>query len=216
MKDFTALQKSMVDVIQEYGVKNKTILDVMLKVPRHEFVPESMREHAYADCPLPIGYNQTISQPFTVAFMLDALELREGYSILEVGCGSGYNAALIKELVKDGKVVSVEVIKELVNFAKENLARLNYNIKVVSSDGSQGYKKDAPYDRIIATCACPSIPKPWITQLNEGGIIIAPVGTGLYQEMLKAKKIKGELKITSIGSFRFVPLVGRYGFREGF
>lgn len=216
MPSFTELRKHMVEVIKDYGVKDKKVLDAMLKVPRHEFVQKDMHEHAYSDCPLPIGSGQTISQPYTVAMMLEHLELKEGNNVLEVGCGSGYNAAVIKEIVKTGSVTSIEVVEELVNFAKKNLERYcrDHCIGIVLGDGSEGYEKNAPYDKVIFTCACPAIPTAVVKQLKEGGIIVAPVGASYFQEMIKAVKRKGRLEIKTLGQFRFVPLIGKFGFKE--
>jgi len=163
---------------------------------------------------LPIGYEQTISQPTTVLIMTEALELKKGQKVLEVGAGSGYQAALIGNLVgAKGKVITTEIIPELAKFAKANLKKAKIkNAFVVEYDGSQGYGKEAPYDRIIVTAACPEIPKPLVDQLKEGGIIIAPVGSFLGQKMVKGTKRKGGLETYSLGDFVFVPLKGKYGY----
>ena len=204
-------RKQMVEVCLNMGIKDKRILDAMLKVWRHLFVPKNLADSAYANYPLPIESGQTISQPYTVAFMLEALELKKGDKVLEIGTGSGWNAALIAEIVKPGIVYTTEIVAGLVESARKKLKKYR-NIKVINTDGSCGYKTRAPYNKIIATAACPSIPNPWIEQLKEGGIIVAPVGGSFGQIMKKAVKKKGRLVEENLGSFVFVPLRGKYGY----
>jgi protein-L-isoaspartate(D-aspartate) O-methyltransferase len=194
-------------------VKDKAVLAAFKKNPRELFVPENLKEEAYGDYPLPIPGEQTISQPSTIMIMLQALELKETDKVLEIGTGSGYNAALIATITKKGQVYTTEIVPELVDYANERIKKLKLkNIKVIKSDGSLGYKKEAPYDRIIATAACPSIPKHWIDQLKEGGIIVAPVGPWHSQKMIKLRKAKGKLVEENLGDFMFVPLKGEYGY----
>jgi len=200
----------MIDTIRAYGVSNEAIFKALRAVPRHLFVSEDYQDVAYGDHPVPIGREQTISQPYTVAMMLDELELHKGQKVLEIGAGSGWNAALISEIVDNGKVFSIECIPELAKRAQENLKKVDSKATILEADGSLGYEKNAPYDRIIVTCACPEIPGPLIEQLKEGGIIIAPVGWP-YQNMIKAVK-DDELKTQNLGSFAFVKLRGKYGF----
>lgn len=204
----------------EYWKGTKMITDArVLKafedVEREDFVPDGELEFAYGDYPLPIGHNQTISQPSTVMVMTQDLEVKEGNKILEVGAGSGYQAALLSKLVgSKGKVITTEIIPDLVKFAKKNLKKAKIkNVEVVCYDGSQGYEKEAPYDRIIVTAACPAIPHPLVEQLKEGGIVLAPVGSSFFgQKMIKGIKKKGKLKTEFLGYYSFVPLKGRYGF----
>ena len=202
----------------EFWTKSKIITDKKLlsafkKIPRENFIPESMKEEAYEDIPLPIGEGQTISQPTTVMLMTQALELKPGDKVLEVGAGSGYQAAIIAYIVgKKGKVITTEIIPALMEMVNKNLKKLGIkNVHIINTDGSLGYEKEAPYGRIIVTAASPAIPKPLEGQLKEGGIIVIPVGE-FEQDMVKAIKKAGKLEKTSLGAFRFVPLKGKYGF----
>lgn len=196
-------------------ITDEKLLKAFKDVPRELFVRTSFEDEAYLDYPLPIGNSQTISQPTTVMIMTQALELKQGQKVLEVGTGSGWQAALIAKLVGNyGKVITTEIIPELAEFAKNNIKKAKIkNVKVINYDGSQGYKKEAPYDRAIITAACPKIPPPIIKQLKPDGIIIAPVGSWIYgQKMIKLRKTKQGMKQESLGSFVFVPLKGKYGF----
>lgn len=195
-------------------IKDKKVIDAFKAVPREKFVDGKLIEEAYGDFPLPIGEDQTISQPTTVMIMTQALEVKEGMKILEVGAGSGYQAALLSKLAGEkGKVITTEIISALALKAKAKIEKLKLkNVDVVCWDGSKGYKKEAPYDRIIITAACPRIPTSLIAQLKEKGVIIAPVGGWLGQKMIKATKIKGKLKEENLGYFVFVPLKGEYGY----
>ncbi len=211
--DHRKKQLEMIDEIKAMGIKDKVVLEAMQTIPRHIFVPDKLRQYAYVNDPLPIGYGQTISQPYTIAFMLEALQLTKNMKVLEIGTGSGYNAALLGYIVGDkGKVISVEIIEELAEFAKKNLSRLNLqNVKVVVSDGSLGYPEEAPYDRIIITAAAPSLESLPVDQLADQGIMVAPVGSAM-QEMYRITKKNAKLEIESLGFFRFVPLTGAKGF----
>ena len=194
-------------------IKDKRVIDAFKKIPREIFLKDR-KEESYGDYPLPIGEGQTISQPTTVMLMTEALELKKNDKVLEVGTGSGYQAAIISRIVGEkGKVVSTEIIKGLAEFAQKNIEKLKLkNIKIRHYDGSKGYKKEAPYDKVIITAACPRIPRPLINQLKENGIIVAPVGNMVEQIMVKARKKGNELSEEKLGQFMFVPLKGRYGY----
>src|SRR3989344_8715151 len=204
------------DALIDYWLKNKIITDQRLikafqEVKRENFITKEFINEAYGDYPLPIGHEQTISQPTTIMLMTEALELKSTDKVLEIGSGSGYQAALISRLAR--KVISIEIIKDLALFAKENINKNNIkNVEIINADGSQGYEKESPYDKIIATAACPKIPEALIEQLKENGIIVAPVGPLYGQVMVKAKKIKNKLISWKLGDFIFVPLKGNYGY----
>ncbi len=193
-------------------IKNDKLLKAFEEIPREKFVLDDLVDKSYDDNPLPILGGQTISQPTTIMLMLDALDLKKTDKVLEIGTGSGYNAALISKLARN--VYTIEYVKELYDFAKENLKKVNIkNVTVIHGDGSKGYEKEAPYDKIIVTAASPDIPSPLIEQLKENGILIAPVGYNQQQQkMIKITKEKGKLIREDLGDFAFVPLRGEYGF----
>lgn len=195
-------------------ISDPRLIEAFRTVSRERFVPREVMEHAYGDYPLPIHAGQTISQPTTIMLMLQALELQEDSAILEIGAGSGYNAALMATVAARGIVISLEIVPELVRFARQNLRKAGIkNVKVVHADGSLGWEADAPYDRIICTAAVPEIAEAWIRQLKLGGIIVAPVGPALSQEMIKLRKERDIIKTTTLGEFVFVPLKGAAGYR---
>lgn len=217
---FKQKREKLIRELKSEGITDKKVLEVTSKVPRHLFVREEDIEYSYANHPLQILRGQTISQPYTVAFMLEALKLKKGQKVLEVGTCSGYNAVLISQLVGEkGEVYTIEIIPELVEIAKKNLKKVKNktrlkvdNIHIIGGDGSKGYEKGAPYDRIIATAACPSIPPPFTEQLKENGIIVTPVGSRFSQRMMRARKIGSKVIEENLGGFIFVPLVGKYGY----
>jgi protein-L-isoaspartate(D-aspartate) O-methyltransferase len=197
--------------IRERIVRDRRLIKAFEEVSREKFIHDEYMDEAYGDYPLPIGHGQTISQPSTIMIMIEAIEPQHSDKVLEVGTGSGYNAALISRLVK--KVYTTEIIPELVEFAKKNLEKAKIkNVEVIQGDGSQGYGKEKPYDKIIVTAACPRIPEPLVKQLKEGGIIIAPVGDLYGQKMIKGVKREGKLETRSLGHFMFVPLKGKHGY----
>jgi protein-L-isoaspartate(D-aspartate) O-methyltransferase len=196
-------------------LKSKELEDALREIRREFFVPDDMKYLAYRDTPLYIGSNQTISQPSTVVAMTEALDVKEGQKILEIGTGSGWQSAILGKLVgENGMVYTIEIIDELVKFAEENLEKLEIrNVKVIKGDGSKGLEKYAPYDRIVVTAASPDIPKPMLKQLKPDGIMVIPVGNLYLQSMYVVRKSKGKIEKKSIGSFMFVPMKGKYGFK---
>lgn len=191
-------------------IVDEKVLEVMGKVHRHKFVLERYLEQSYDDHPLPIGYGQTISQPYIVALMTQLLELKGNEKVLEIGTGSGYQAAILAGIVD--KVYTIEIIEELCDGAKNILNRLGYhNVKVLCADGYFGWEENSPFDGIIVTCAPDHIPHPLIEQLKEGGVMVIPVGPpGAYQNLWQIKKINGELKFSEIIGVSFVPLTGKH------
>jgi len=199
--------------LRDRGIRDERVLEAMARVPRHEFVQPDQRDEAYEDHPLPIGEGQTISQPFVVAAMLEALALRPEDVVLEVGTGSGYETAVLAELVR--KVYSIERIASLAERARKVLERLGYsNVTVVHGDGSQGLPEAAPFDAIVVSAAAPHLPKPLMEQLRDGGRLVIPVGSGFAQELQLVRKIGDNTTILYLDGVRFVPLIGRDGFRE--
>jgi len=200
--------------IKRRGITDERVLAAMEEVPRHEFVEEGLKGVAYQDGPLPIGLDQTISQPYIVALMTELLDVSEEHKVLEVGTGSGYQAAVISLLAMS--VITVERVPKLFKEAKDTLRKLGYNnITVVMADGSIGYREYAPYDRIIVTAAAPSVPDDLINQLADNGKIVIPVGDIISQQLVVLRKEGSKtIRTDSIG-VRFVPLRGRKGWQDG-
>ena len=189
------------------GITNARVLAVMAKVPRHEFVPEQARARAYEDRPLPIGYGQTISQPFIVAFMTQELEPKASDRVLEVGTGSGYQAAVLAELACE--VYTIEIVDELAKRAAADLTRLGYtNVHVRAGDGYKGWGEAAPFDLVIVTCAPERVPRPLVDQLKEGGRVIMPLGPQWNQELVLLRKQRGKLEQHAVLPVQFVPMTG--------
>jgi protein-L-isoaspartate(D-aspartate) O-methyltransferase len=205
--DFKAMREKMVETqIKARGVKDPRVLSALLKVERHRFVPEEYLNSAYSDQPLPIGEGQTISQPYIVALMTELLELKGDEKVLEVGTGSGYQAAILGELAQE--VYTIEIIESLASVAKNRLSESGYqNVKVKAGDGYLGWPKAAPFDAIIITCAPDHIPKPLIEQLKEGGRMVVPVGA-YAQELKKIVKRSGKIETTDVIPVVFVPMTG--------
>ncbi len=207
-ENFEAERHRMVEVdLRGRDIVDPHILAAMLKVPRHEFVAGSYKEMAYADFPLPIGNNQTISQPYIVALMTQTARLQPGDRVLEIGTGSGYQAAVLSEMVKE--VYTIEIIEGLANDARSALERLGYgNVKVKHGDGYKGWKEFAPFDAILLTASTPEIPQPLVDQLKEGGSMVLPLEGMRFQDLVRITKVKGRLKREEITGVRFVPMTG--------
>lgn len=201
----------MVKLMEEKGITDERILEAMEKVPRHLFVENAFADQAYEDKALPIQDSQTISQPFTVAFQTQLLGLGKKMKILEVGTGSGYQAAILHQMGM--RVFSIEIHNRLYQLTRQRLKELDYNIKLSLGDGSQGWPQFQPYQRILVTAAAPAIPRALKEQLEIGGKMVIPVGNSRLQRMtLVEKESKTEFKIITLDEFRFVPLRGKYGF----
>jgi protein-L-isoaspartate(D-aspartate) O-methyltransferase len=206
--DFTAERQRMVQQqLMPRGINDGRVLAAMAKVPREEFVPPDSREASYADGPLPIGYGQTISQPYIVAFMTEEVRPKPSDRVLEIGTGSGYQAAILAELVKE--VYTVEIVEPLAKNAETTLQRLGYkNVHVKVGDGYRGWPEYAPFDAITVTCAPDHVPQQLTDQLKDGGRMIIPVGGRFAQELYLLEKRNGQLKESAVLPVRFVPMVG--------
>ncbi|MBP1909689.1 protein-L-isoaspartate O-methyltransferase [Methanolobus bombayensis] len=206
-------RKKLVNALREYNISERT-LNAIKKVPRHLFVPSVQIANAYVDHPLPIGYAQTISAPHMVAMMCDLLDLQEGQKILEVGAGSGYNAAVMSEIIgTKGRIYSIERLEKLSVFAQENVKKAGYsNVEIINADGSLGYPEHAPYDRICVTASAPCTPQPLVEQLKPEGTMILPEGKRYQRLYIIKKDIEGNITKEDRGGVIFVPLVGDHGF----
>ena len=206
--DFAAQRQRMVtEQLKARGISDERVLNAMNKVPREEFVPPDSRAGSYEDGPLPIGYGQTISQPYIVAFMTEQLRLKPSDRVLEIGTGSGYQAAILAELMS--QVYSIEIVEPLAKNAEATLQRLGYeNVHVKIGDGYKGWPEAAPFDAIIVTCAPDRVPQPLVDQLKDGGRMVIPVGDRIAQELYLLEKKNGQLKESVTLPVRFVPMVG--------
>ncbi|PIE72870.1 MAG: protein-L-isoaspartate O-methyltransferase [Deltaproteobacteria bacterium] len=195
------------------GITNSRVLAAMNEVPRHLFVDEVLKTKAYSDQPLPIGAGQTISQPYVIAIMLESLRLADDDVVLEVGTGSGYQAAVLSRLCH--RIYTVERINPLLTLARKAFSTLHYyNIRSQLSDGTLGWPENSPYDAIIVAAGSPEIPEPLVEQLAEGGRMIVPVGDKESQQLQLVEKNDGEVSVTPLSPVRFVDLVGEYGWRD--
>jgi protein-L-isoaspartate(D-aspartate) O-methyltransferase len=206
-EDYNKVREEMVRYqLESRDIQNKTVLRAMKKVPRHRFVPDKQKHHAYDDRPLPIGYGQTISQPYIVAYMTQVIDPKPEYRVLEIGTGSGYQAAVLAEIVDS--VFTIEIVKELADRARSNLEENGYSKVVVRhGDGYYGWESKAPFDAIVVTAAAEHIPPPLIKQLKPDGKMIIPVGSPFMIQSLMLVEKKGEsVRTTSLFPVRFVPL----------
>ena len=205
-------------------LRSPNVIDALRRVPREPFLPEPVKSSAATDCPLPIGSGQTASAPHMVSIMDEALELEVGHKVLEVGGGSGWHASTIAEIVAPsdtskeswGHVYTIERIAELAAFAKQNITDAGYGdrVTVIHRDGTVGYPEEAPYDRILVAAAGPTVPKPLIDQLMDGGVLLVPVGGVQYYQTLVRVRKKGETIVEeNLGGVAFVPLLGKHGFQ---
>ncbi|MEM5798419.1 MAG: protein-L-isoaspartate(D-aspartate) O-methyltransferase [Candidatus Aenigmatarchaeota archaeon] len=205
MRDPDSRERLIELLIAEGWLKTPAIISAFRSVNRELFVPKDMRALAWSDQPLPIGHSQTISAPHMVAIMTELLQPKKSDIVLEIGAGSGYQAAILSKLVK--RVITIELEPSLVTLAKKNLSSAGCkNVKIIQGDGSKGWPKEAPYDKIIVTCGCPEIPSTLVEQLKEGGRIVIPVGSTDYQVLTVGIKKKGKLEVSQHGGCIFVPL----------
>ncbi|MBX2916850.1 MAG: protein-L-isoaspartate(D-aspartate) O-methyltransferase [Cyclobacteriaceae bacterium] len=205
------LRNKLVKKLREKGISNDGVLAAIAKVPRHAFFDDALLNHAYEDKAFPIGEGQTISQPYTVAFQTEKLNIKPGDKVLEIGTGSGYQAAVLLEL--GAKVYTIEYQKKLYDRTREFLPLLGYKPFFFFGDGSKGIPAKAPYDKIIVTAGAPVVPTALTDQLNENGILIIPVGDRESQKMLRITKANGKLKQETFDNFAFVPLLGEQGWK---
>jgi protein-L-isoaspartate(D-aspartate) O-methyltransferase len=211
MIDFPKARSKMVeDQIISRGIKDARVIAAMRKVPRHLFVEEALQSQAYSDHPLPIGEKQTISQPYMVALMTEALQLKGKEKVLEIGGGSGYQTAILAELSE--KVFSIERIRSLAIRARQLLYELGYyNVELKIFDGTYGWMEETPFDAIIVTAGAPDIPQPLLDQLAMDGRLVIPVGDAYVQDLIRVTKTEEGIKREDLGGCRFVKLIGRYG-----
>jgi protein-L-isoaspartate(D-aspartate) O-methyltransferase len=213
-QDWAALRRAMVDEqLRKRGIRSPRLLEVIARLPRHLFVPPDLAAHAYEDRALGIGAAQTISQPYMVAAMTECLDLAGAERVLEVGAGSGYQAAVLDELARE--VITVEKNEALAQAARERLASLGYrNVQVKLGDGTLGWPDAAPFDAIVVAAAAPDVPPPLVEQLAENGRIVIPVGGAEKQILMRIRKSAGEIFQEKLFACQFVPLRGRYGWPD--
>jgi protein-L-isoaspartate(D-aspartate) O-methyltransferase len=216
MINFKKQRENLLKKLKKEGrIYSEVVENAFLKIPRELFVSNNQKHFSYIDSPLDIGFHQTISAPHMVAIMVEAMDIREGQKILEIGTGSGYHAAIVSSIVgKKGYIYSIERIKSLAEIAKNNLQKAGIeNVKVIVGDGSIGLEQNAPFDHIYVTCGAPFIPQPLIKQLRVGGSLLIPVGDRIC-ELQKIIKKNGDIEIQHLGACAFVPLIGKHGYEQ--
>lgn len=206
-------RKNLIEYLISSGYLSKPeVIEAMIKVERHKFIPEDYIFEAYSDRPLPVMNGQTISAPHMVAMMTELLDIKRDSKILEIGSGSGYQAAVLAELAREGEIYTIERMPRLAEFAEKNLKKCGYeNVFVIVGDGTLGYEEKAPYDRIIVTAGAPKIPDKLLAQLGDKGKMVIPVGGKFQQELIIIEKEKGEIIEKKLGVCVFVPLIGKNG-----
>jgi protein-L-isoaspartate(D-aspartate) O-methyltransferase len=212
--DYDEARARMVETqLMARGITDDRVLEAMREVPRHLFVPESQRSQAYYDRPLSIGYGQTISQPYIVAYMTASLKLAGTEKVLEIGTGSGYQAAILSQVAH--RVITIEYIQELADSARKTLTDLGYDtVKVIVGDGSAGLPEEAPFDAIMFTAAAPEVPMPLREQLVDGGRLVGPVGSRYDQVLIRLRRSGDDWKREALTPVIFVPLMGRHGWQD--
>jgi protein-L-isoaspartate(D-aspartate) O-methyltransferase len=209
MPQFDRARKEMVDLLKERGINDPRVIRAFEVVGRHHFVPKAFQNRAYDDCALPIGFSQTISQPYTVAFMTQCLEVKPGDKVLEVGTGSGYQACILAEM--GARVFTIERHMELLKGARHLFEKLKYDIASKVGDGTVGWAEFAPFDGIVVTAGAPEIPEPLLKQLANGGRLVIPIGDLEMQQMNIVIRHGNEYDIREVFGFKFVPLIGKKG-----
>lgn len=212
-RKFNKRRKELVEKLRERGIKDENVLQAIGSVPRHDFVETALEERAYKDTALPIEKGQTISQPYTVAYQTELMQVRQGDKVLEIGTGSGYQAAVLCEM--GAEVYSVERLRHLYERSRDILEKLNYRVELKCGDGSVGWSAYAPYDAIIVTAAAPEVPEKLKEQLSEGGRLVVPVGDSGRQIMVRVTRTDEQRYETErLNAFKFVPLIGEEGWNE--
>jgi protein-L-isoaspartate(D-aspartate) O-methyltransferase len=208
---FNFERDEMIELIRQRGISDERLLKAMSLVDRRGFVQQALLNRAYDDCALPIGHSQTISQPYTVAFMTEMLAVKPGDKVLEIGTGSGYQAAILAEM--GARVYTVERNMDLLNVSRKRFESLGYQIVSKCGDGTIGWKDFAPYDSIIVTAGAPETPQPLLDQLKDGGILVIPIGDMDIQNIHIIRRIKNEFETKEAHGFKFVPLIGKKGWK---
>lgn len=211
MRRFDIERNEMIDLLRARGIKDENLLDAMRKVDRHEYVQEAFVNRSYEDSALPIGSQQTISQPYTVAYMTEALSVRQGDKILEIGTGSGYQAAILAEM--GARVFTIERHMDLLTEAQKRFDKHDYSVASKCSDGTLGWKEFAPFDGIVVTAGAPDVPQPLLDQLKEGGKLVIPIGDQEVQNLHIIQRKANRFEVRVAAEFKFVPLIGKMGWK---